>query len=285
MIDAARVASLPMYDWPEIAWANDILWAAIVARLNAAGVAAPAELDRRQPSDGIWRHPGLVLSQTCGYPFSTRLRGAVRLIGTPIYDVFGCDGPYYSSIIIVRADEHRGRLAEVGGKRFAYNTTDSLSGYLALGAAAKDAGIDPSLREWIETGSHRDSALAVAVGNADVAAIDAVCWALTLRYHPDASSRLKVIATTALLPGLPLVTGIERRDAEIQAIRAAINDAIADPKTLSARQALSLVGLGTLDELDYRPIAALGQQFGSTPIAMSDAHRADSATAANSRSR
>src|SRR6266540_2865807 len=115
MADAARVASLPMYDWPEIAWASDALWKAIAVRLNAAGVASPEKLDRWRSSDAIWRDPGLVLSHTCGYPFSTRLRGIVRLVATPIYDVFGCEGAYYSSIIVVRADEPGERLADVRG--------------------------------------------------------------------------------------------------------------------------------------------------------------------------
>jgi ABC-type phosphate/phosphonate transport system substrate-binding protein len=262
MADAARVASLPMYDWPEIAWANDALWAAIVSRLKATGIAAPDKLDRWRPSDAIWRDPGLMLSHTCGYPFSTRLRAIVRLVGTPIYDVPGCDGALYSSMIVVRADEPGERLADVRGKRFAYNATDSLSGYLVLGEAAKVAGVDAGLREWIETGSHRASIRAVAEGKADVAAIDAVCWALALRHEPEASSRLKVIARTPFRPGLPFITAIERRDSEIHAIRAAVTGAIADPETLSACRALSLVGLGSFNEFDYGPIAALGRQFG-----------------------
>jgi ABC-type phosphate/phosphonate transport system substrate-binding protein len=258
---AAPVASLPMYDWPEIAWANDALWKAIAARLNAAGIVVPAELDRRRHSDAVWRDPGLILSHTCGYPFSTRLRGIARLVGTPIYDVPGCEGPYYSTMIVVRSDESGERLADVRGKRFAYNTTDSLSGYLALGAAAKDAGVDTGLREWIETGSHRGSVCAVAEGRADVASIDAICWALALRHEP-AAANLKVIARTPLRPGLPFITAAERPEREVQAIRSAITQALANPVTLAAREALSLVGLGNFSEFDYGPIAALGRQFG-----------------------
>ena len=86
--DATPVASLPMYDWPEIAWANDVLWAAI------AGPPDAAWNSRRLPAlEPVRAHPmrfgaipALVLSQTCGYPFATRLRGMVRLVGTPIYD-------------------------------------------------------------------------------------------------------------------------------------------------------------------------------------------------------
>src|SRR3954454_8351186 len=118
----AQVPSLPMYDWPEIAWANDALWLAIANRLDASGIAAPRTLDRSHAHDAAWREPSLVLSQTCGFPFATRLRGIVRMVGTPVYDVPGCDGPYYSSMIVVRSDEPSERLADVTGRRFAYNT-------------------------------------------------------------------------------------------------------------------------------------------------------------------
>jgi ABC-type phosphate/phosphonate transport system substrate-binding protein len=259
MADAAPAAALPMYDWPEVHWANDALWGAIVARLGASGIAAPAALDRSRAYDASWRDPGLVLSQTCGYPFSTRLRGLVRLIGTPIYNVFGCRGPNYSSMIVVRTDEPGERLADVGGRRFAYNTSDSLSGYLALGAAARDAGLDTNAREWIATGSHRGSVRAIAEERADVAAIDAVCWAFALRYEPEAVSRLKVIGQTELRPAPPLITAVERPDSQLQAIRRAFESAVADPATRSACQALHLTGLGLFDEWDYNPIAALGR--------------------------
>ena len=261
MAGAAPVASLPMYDWPEVAWANDALWQAIAARLAATGIAAPPSLDRSRAYDSFWRDPGLVLSQTCGYPFSTRLRGMVRLIGTPIYDVFGWQGPSYSSLIVVRSGEPGERLADVTGRRFAFNTSDSLSGYLALGAAAKEAGLNAEALEWIGTGSHRVSVRAVAAERADVAAIDALCWAFALRYEPEAASRLKIVGQTPLRPAPPLITAIERPDAEVQTIRAAIKDAIADPATGSACQALCLAGLGTLGEWDYMPIAALGRQL------------------------
>jgi ABC-type phosphate/phosphonate transport system substrate-binding protein len=248
-----------MYDWPEVAWANDALWEAIARRLGASGIAAPPALDRTRSCDTVWRAPGLVLSQTCGYPFSTRLRGIVQLVGTPVYEVQGCEGPHYSSMIVVRNEERSTRLADFGGRRFAYSGSDSLSGYLALRAGAREENIDVRAVEWIESGSHRASVRAVASAEADVAAIDAVCWALALRYEPEAASRLKVIGQTPLRPGLPLITAIERRDAEVQTIRAALKDAIADAAMLSARQALCLAGLGMLDEFDYGPIAALGR--------------------------
>jgi len=250
-----------MYDWPEIAWANDALWAAIATRLDIAGIAAPPALDRERHSDVVWRDPGLLISQTCGLPFSTRLRGMVRLIATPVYNVPGCEGPLYSSMIVTRSAESAEEIGRFSGRRFAFNTADSLSGNLALRAAMKDAGIDPASANWVETGSHRASVRAVAEERADVAAIDAVCWAFALRHEPEAASRLKVIATTPLRSGLPLITAGERRDDQVTTIRSVLKDVLADPDVKSARQALQITGMRVMDEFDYMPIATLGRQL------------------------
>jgi len=250
-----------MYDWPEVQEANQSLWTVIAERLHAAGIAAPLSLERRREIDSVWRDEGLVLSQTCGLPFSTRLRGQVQLIGTPIYDVPGCEGPCYSSMIVVRSDDSAETLANVERRRFAYNSTDSLSGFLALRAAAKEARIDTDSIDWVETGSHRASIRAVAGNVADLAAIDALCWAFALRYEQEAAASLKVIGSTPLRPGPPLITAIERREDEVRTIRAAIKEALDDPATQAAREVLRIVSLGPFDEWDYGLIAALGRQF------------------------
>src|SRR4051812_7780396 len=125
------VASLPMYDWPEVHWANDALWSAIAERLRAVGIAAPERLDRSRPFGEKWLDPELVLSQTCGWPYAARLRGKVRLVATPVYAVQGCNGPSYSSAIVARHDEPGG-VAAFRGRRVAFNSRDSLSGYVAL---------------------------------------------------------------------------------------------------------------------------------------------------------
>ena len=248
-----------MYDWPEVQAANCTLWSAIAGRLRALGIPAPHSLERSRPADAVWRDAGLVLSQTCGFPFSTRLRGMVRLVGTPIYDVPGCSGAYYSSMIVVRNGLSIERLADVAGRRFAYNSADSLSGHLAPRAAMREGRVDPDSCQWSETGSHRLSILADAEEAAEVAAIDAVCWALALRYEPQAAARLKVIETTPFRPGLPFITAVERGDDGVRSLRIAIKEALSDPATRAARKLLHIVGLGALDEWDYGLIAALGR--------------------------
>jgi ABC-type phosphate/phosphonate transport system substrate-binding protein len=246
-----------MYDWPELQWAHDALWAAIAKRLAALGVNAPAILDRERPAEDVWLDPGLILSQTCGWPYSTRLLEKVRIVATPVYEVEGCDGPLYSSIIVTRPDERAQHLADFRGLRFGVNTRDSLSGYVALAAALREAGIDPASADWVETGSHRASVRAVADGLADVAAIDAVCWALAEQFEGEAVRRLSVLCRTPLRPGLPLITAGNRSDGELVLLQGVLQDALASEETREARNALSLSGTVLIADSDYLAISAL----------------------------
>jgi ABC-type phosphate/phosphonate transport system substrate-binding protein len=246
-----------MYDWPEVRWAHDALWPAVASHLHANGIAAPEKLDRSRPSEEVWRDPGLVLSQTCGYPYATRLSGHLRLVATPVYDAEGCEGPLYSSAIIVRRGESGANLADFAGRKFAFNSGDSLSGYIAPRAEMRSAGLGPAGFKWIEAGGHRESVRTVASGNADIASIDSVCWALAQDHEAEAVAKLKVIAWTLKRPGLPFVTARAADDVRLARLRVALAEAMAAAETAPARQALRLSGIAVLAESDYTPIGGL----------------------------
>jgi ABC-type phosphate/phosphonate transport system substrate-binding protein len=253
------VASLPMYDWPEVQWAHDALWSAIAERLNARGIAAPEALDRARPAEEVWRDPGLVLSQTCGWPFATRLQDQVQLVGTPQYAVEGCRGPYYCSMIVVRKGDPARWFSEFKGERAAINSCDSLSGYIAFRAALNGLGGPPSPIEWVETGSHRESLRAIAEGRADIAAIDAVCWALAKEFEAEAVADVRVIAQTALRPGLPYITAGWRERADRASIRQAIAEAMESDQLDAVRRSLFLSGTSDVEAPEYASmVQALG---------------------------
>ncbi len=251
------VASLPMYNWPEVRWANDALWAAVAEGLSVNGVAAPAELDRGADREATWTSPGLLLSQTCAWPFITRLRKTAQLVATPAYDAEGCAGALYSSFLVARAAEAGDSLSAFQGRRFAVNSRDSLSGYVALRSAMEAETLRERDVEWVETGGHRQSIRAVAEGAADLAAIDAVCWALAGRHEAAAVGRLRIVNRTPLRPGLPLITAGGADAATVRILRAALADALGSEATLPARQALFLAGIEVLDETDYAALAHL----------------------------
>ena len=240
-----------MYDWPEVAWAHDALWTAIAERLNEAGIVAPDKLARGAPPDDVWTSPGLLFSQTCGFPFATRLRGAVQLVAVPVYSAEGCDRTRYSSALVVRKDEPARRLADFRGRRFALNSRDSLSGYVALADHARAHGLDVGDVAWLETGGHRASLAAVAEGRADLAAIDAVCLALAKAHEAPTVGRLRVLERTRGRSALPYVTAVGRPRGEVETIRSALFAALAAPETSDARAALRLAGAEAVGDADY----------------------------------
>ena len=87
------IASLPMYDLPEIRAATDAWWRGLSEHMGIKG-----ELDRGPDHYQAWRDPDLVFSQTCGYPLTHEFRGRLRLLATPHYAADGCTGPFYRSI-------------------------------------------------------------------------------------------------------------------------------------------------------------------------------------------
>jgi hypothetical protein len=99
------VASLPMYDWPEVRDATDALWAAIRAALIQEGIDAPTALERDGDPETLWTDPDLVLSQTCGFPYANGLSGKVALIATPAYRIDGATKAPISAFLL-RAKPH-----------------------------------------------------------------------------------------------------------------------------------------------------------------------------------
>jgi ABC-type phosphate/phosphonate transport system substrate-binding protein len=255
------VAALPMYDWPEVRAEVDAEWAAIRDRLRAAGIEAPNGLTRRNgdlpavpggirdtagtvvapdpatlPPDELdlatlWRHPRLLLAQTCWGPLEmTGLAACVTVVGQPDYsDVEGGDGSFYSSAIVMRRSarssegpatpsasridlphEGEGRLPLnlLRGGRLAFNGRDSISGYLALQRDLEEVGESLAIfAGTVEAGSHRGSALAVVEGRADVAALDCRSWSLFSRFHPEAE-KLSPVGWTSPRKGLPYVCAV-----------------------------------------------------------------------------
>lgn len=257
-----------MYDHPAARWATDALWSALASALAEHGVPAPAALDRRADYASIWHEPGLVLSQTCGYPYATALRGEVQLVATPVYRAAGCEGSGYRSVLAVRADDPARSLADLRGRRIAFNATDSQSGYNALRAAV--APLASGARYFagtVVTGSHGASAAAVGSGAADLCAIDCVTWAMLGRYEPERLAALRVIGLTAPVPGLPLVTGTA---APLAAVRAAVAVVMGDPGLNAEREALLLDGIEVLAESDYDVIPAMERQAITAGYAMLD---------------
>jgi ABC-type phosphate/phosphonate transport system substrate-binding protein len=239
------IASLAMYDWPQVAAANDRLWVLIRDGLRAEGIAVPNALTRDDSLWRVWESPDLVLAQTCGMPYRTRLHGHVALLGTPDYGLPDAPPGHYYSELIVRADAE-GELADFIPRVFAFNGHDSQSGWAAPQNELARRGLPP-FTHTLHTRAHRESARAVADGRADIAAIDAVTWRLYRDHFPDEASRLRVLTHTRPTPGLPLITALSQPAARItHAATAAVAALTAADRTL-----LHLNGLVFIPPADY----------------------------------
>jgi ABC-type phosphate/phosphonate transport system substrate-binding protein len=236
------LATLPMYDWPEVRSSTDALWRVLRRELGVDG-----ELDRSIPYEEAWCEPGLVFSQTCGFPLTHQFRNVLHYIATPHYAVEGCEGPAYSSFVFAREPS---ALADFRGTRAAVNTPDSMSGMLALKLAFSEvADHSAFFGDVILTGGHVNSLIAVRDGTADVCAIDAVVVAR--QHRPDLLRGLRVIATSPVVPGLPFVTRI----GNVNSIRAALEKVFADPQLAYARRTLFISGLSILNSSAYDAIS------------------------------
>ena len=227
------IASLPMYERAENRAAHDRFWDAIQTSLGYG----PKSLTRHGHSWDIWRAPDLLLSQTCSLPYRAALHEVLDIVATPVHEL-PCEAGFYYSVLVVRAADRRDTVEAFSGAPVAVNGTDSQSGWAALPPALRSA-------TTVLTGGHA-SAHAVAEARADIAALDAVTWAMLQRWDEIAST-LRVLATTPPTPALPFVTA---KGNDVAAIRDALGNAV-DGLSATDRDALGIAGLTDISAAAY----------------------------------
>jgi ABC-type phosphate/phosphonate transport system substrate-binding protein len=257
----ALVASLGMYDFPWTADANDAFWAAMAGRLRAAGVRAPLSLTRAADLDEVWRNPGLIFGQTCGYPYVTRLRGKAVLVATPIYSFAGCEGASHGAVVVANKRRAGRALADFAGACAAVNARDSNTGMNLFRATIAPL---PQGRAFFQrvivTGSHEASLAAVASGEADIAAIDCVSFALLRQGRPELTNNIAAIAQSPRAPALPFIMSADLAKSHLGAVRAALFATLEDPALDDARNTLGLAGAEILDDAEYQRVTQIEQE-------------------------
>ncbi|WP_322087884.1 phosphate/phosphite/phosphonate ABC transporter substrate-binding protein [Burkholderia sp. BCC1999] len=259
------IAALPMYN---VTPRHAALWRALLrdaldAFANAGGPAGVALPDA--PFDdlhALWRRDDLLLSQTCGYPYRMLgLHDAVRLIATPAFDVDGCDGARYSSVLVVSARVHAGgatTLAACRGLRAAFNGEDSHSGMNAFRHAVAPHAHDGHFFGSVTSfGSHVNVLRALASGEADCASIDCVTFAYIRDALPDLLKDIRIIGATACAPGLPFIASRALPEIQVGALRDALDRVVA--ADAERARVLRLKGFERLLPADYDTIAWFAQ--------------------------
>lgn len=251
-MSAQRSVSLPMYLSKRPALLA--LWPCLRQHLLQAGcTGVPQALDWPQDYPAHWRDPRLLLSQSCGYPLTHALAGAVQLIGLFTYAVPGSEGIFCRSLLVAR-QEHAGRaLTDFRGLRAAFNSEDSQSGYNALRAAVAPLAVEGRFfAEVVQTGGHAASLAAVQQGRADLAAIDCVTFAGLGRDMPQTVEGVCVVGQTQPYPGLPLVTGRDTSASERLAVQTALAALVRDAAAAPALDALGINGFQTPPHASYQ---------------------------------
>jgi len=193
------IASLPMYDRPENKAAHDVFYSVFRAELGYG----PKELNRDIAYDASWAQPDLLLGQICNLPYRAHYRDTLIPLLNCDHRLPDTPAGFYHSLFVVRAQDAERGLAPATLGRFAYNDALSQSGWGAALERITEKGLQ--FHTTLRTGAHVDSIHAVASGDADLAAIDAVTWRLLQKWDTKTKD-LRVIGRTGLSPAMTFVT-------------------------------------------------------------------------------
>ena len=228
-----------MYDLAEVVGHTNALWSAIGSRIDGA----PKWLSRPSSTPemhALWKHPELVLGQTCGWPLVTELwplvtSGALNVVGTFWYHV-SSDPGYYNAQHV-----YPNPMRDVYSPRSAVNSYDSLSGWVSHAYRNTEA-----ITSVLLTGSHVETLRAIQSNTADMGTIDAVTYDLLRRHRPEAVTGILVSEGDLRVPCLPLIT-----TRPVEEIREAIVDAIAQPELATDLDALAIYEFVPMDASHY----------------------------------
>ncbi len=250
-----RTASLPMYNLPEMRPVNADFWAALHGLLAEAGLAAPEGLVFERPPVPERIGGEVLFSQTCGYPLETIFRGQAIRLGTPCYDVEGCDGPSHCGVFVVPTESRAGDLRALAGGVFLLNSRHSNSGMnLPRRALAEIAGGRSIFAQVIETGSQPGNLDRIARGEADATAVDCVTYAFWCRHRPAAAARTRILARTPPSPAIPFVTAAATPPAAVEILRQALRRVAREPRFATVRAGLLIKDIVDVPAERYRAL-------------------------------
>ncbi|MEM9523921.1 MAG: PhnD/SsuA/transferrin family substrate-binding protein [Pseudomonadota bacterium] len=249
-------ASFPMYNIPEIRAAQSALWKGIAVHLKRAGVEdLPDDLAHGRPLAELLSDQNMLISQCCGYDVVQRYRETLVLVAAPVFDVAECSGHEYSSLIVVAQDSPYRDVLDMRGSIAAANGPESHSGMSSLRHLVAPKSANGAFFGSVTySGGHVQSLRLIQSGQADVAAIDSVTYALLERYRPSATEGLRKLGRTFFAPAPPYVTHVDRVGDTARRLKTALRNAFCDPDLETCRAALLLKGIDDVDRKTYEKI-------------------------------
>jgi len=202
----------------------------------------------------------LDVAWVCGLPYVERIT-RLSLVAVPLYQ----GAPLYRSYLIVPRDNTNTQSwADLPPGVFAFSDLDSNSGYLYPRWAMRKAGIDVEthFRKTFFTGGHREVVEAVAVGLADVGAVDGYVWETLRINHPELTADTRVVAQSETFGFPPIVARDDLPDAEIRELRRVLVAMPDDPKGQWILRQFNLDGFVEVEPTLYDSIAEMSQSMG-----------------------
>ncbi len=188
----------------------------------------------------------------CGFPF-VRNRARLDLLAVPLFE----GRPWYRSYLIVPSvDQNSRSILDLRGKVFAYSDPDSNSGYLYPNyrlLSLRERG-ESFFGKTFFTWAHRKVVEAVASQVAHGGAVDGYVWETLARFHPDLTTRTRVLARSPEFGFPPFVArrGLPRQD--FLALRQALVGMVDNPAGRELLGALNLSGFTAGDERMFSTI-------------------------------
>jgi phosphonate transport system substrate-binding protein len=145
------------------------------------------------------------------------LAGAVEALAAPVFNDPRFRGrPLYASDVVVGADSPVRSLADLRGKRWAYNEEASWSGYWVTLAQVRDWSY---FGEVVRAGFHHRALRMVAEGLVDASAIDCSVLAHEFKSEPSLARSVRVIDSLGPAPSQPVVVRADLRDQQKNRLR------------------------------------------------------------------
>jgi ABC-type phosphate/phosphonate transport system substrate-binding protein len=242
------------------AWRTLLEW--VIARAGAD--CTVIDYPPPQPLPALWARADLGCAFMCGYPLA-HAQPQPLVLAAPVPSPARYAGrPVYCTDLIVRAGGTIATLADAWGRRVAFTSTDSMSGYqaprrfFAAHAAARggtlfSASVGPLL-------TPRGVVDAVLAGEADLGPLDSYAHDLLRLHEPQLAGQLLVLASTPCTPIPPLVGAAGMDLAAAQRLRAALLDVQNAAALAPARAALLLHGFARIEASAYHASMAAASE-------------------------
>ncbi|HVS56501.1 MAG TPA: PhnD/SsuA/transferrin family substrate-binding protein [Casimicrobiaceae bacterium] len=208
------------------------------------------------PLPSLWKRRDLGCAFMCGYPLMHAQPAPEVLAAVLPRRALLPSQPTYWTDLVVRADSPLLTVTDALGKKLAYTTEDSQSGYqaprrfFASFARAADGSLFSALVGPLIT--PRNVARAVLAGDADIGSLDSYAHDLLRRHEPELAAGLRTVATTAPTPLPPLVAAAGTPRETLLRLRGALLAVAAAEELADAREALVIEGFTAVDRANYR---------------------------------